>query len=131
MSVSISDVTLAVLYNGSSVPRRSTYVYSLPTNLKDITLDPTSIPINSSFNAQQFIGNLTVSNINLLTQQGYVYDFSLKFTLSITNTSFNKINNVSVLCNYSALSNASKQTNCIITSTPSTDVIEPLDFIGM
>lgn len=131
MRVSISAVTLAVLYNGSPVPDRSTYVYSLPTNLKTITIDPTSIPINSSFNAQQFIGNLTVSNINLLTQQGYVYDFSLKFTLSIENTSFNIINRASVLCNYSALSNASTQTNCKITSTPSTDVIQPLDFMGM
>lgn len=131
MSVSITDVTLTVLYNGSSILPRSPYIYSPPTNLKAITIDPKSIPVNGSFSALQFVGNLSISNINLLTQQGYVYDFSLKFILSITNTSSNTINSASVLCNYSALSNASNQTNCIITSTSSTDLIQPLDFMGM
>jgi len=131
MSISITNVTLTVLYNGLPILPRTPYVYSPPTNLTPITIDPTSIPKITSFNALQFVGNLSISNINLLTQQGYVYDFSLKFTLSITNTSFNTINSASVLCNYSALSNASQQTNCKITSSPSTDVIQPLDFIGM
>jgi len=131
MSVSITNVFLTVFYNGSPISPRSDYVYSPPTNLSSIAIDPTSIPKMTPFNALQFIGNLTISNINLLTQQGYVYDFSLKFTLSITNTSFNTISSASVLCNYSALSNASQQTNCIITSTPSTDVIQPLDFMGV
>jgi hypothetical protein len=42
------------------------------------------------FTAKEYIGYITISNINLLTQPGYVYDFNL--TINLSNINFNNIN---------------------------------------
>jgi len=101
--ISIQDVILGVYYNGGLVIQTKPIVYTHTfTNL--------AITAAGDFSATQYAGMLTVSNIFLLTQPTYVYDFKLTFSLPTT-----PYVQVGVICAYE-----NNATNCT-TNGPSTE----------
>ena len=76
-----------------------TYTYSIQEAPILLTLNPPDNINSFNFNAFVYGGILNLSNINLLTEPGFIYDIKLSFDTRIsssnnTNTSF--INNTSV-----------------------------------
>jgi len=77
LTASISTLAVNVYYNNMLVPLQKEYTvqYSDSTSIHfDISMNPFS----SGFQITQYIGMLTISNLYLFTQPGYVYEIRLK-----------------------------------------------------
>ena len=133
-TLSISTITPSVYFSGSQVinvsPRYS--LTNIVSNMSfDVSLNPQgqTIPIL----AQIYSGILTVSNLNLFTSAGFVYDIRLLFNLSLSNNiqQNSAISNLNygVYCNLTqALTK--NNINCNITTTPSLSAYSPLSISG-
>lgn len=121
LSLNISTVSLRVVYNNSDVTLQKTPVFSinnivLSSTNNTATAETTSsylnydVSMNSyaySYSIQKYVGVLSISNIYLFTQPGYIYDFYLTFNMRESYT--NKLSYVSsfnttksgVICNSS------------------------------
>ena len=136
ISIKIDDVTpfeFVVKYNDNSVQNVSPVIgYSSDvSNLSSFSFD---ISKNiDSFQATIYAGVLNISNINLYTEPGYVYDFSIKPNLSIVvgnvdvTSTFNVEYDVSygVVMNISE-NNVSDASGCVLTTEPSTRIYSPI-----
>ena len=101
-NVKIDSVKIAIYYNNIAIN------VDIPT----ITIDGfapssrivqyTNVNANAPFSGTLYIGNLIVSNLNLLTQSGYVYEIRLTFVMTNSNagvyTNVSDVNQTPVNC---------------------------------
>jgi hypothetical protein len=129
LNISIFDVSFNVNYNDEKIISQSTPVVSFPTRNMSIKLPSGN---NVSFSATQYIGNLNVSNLKLLTQSGFVYMVSPTFNMNYVLPSNIQANSVSVGV-YSPISGYNKNVsvNCLLQSVPSTEPIGNLVLNGV
>lgn len=134
--ISISDITLNVLYNNDDV--KST---------KSISITPKSHFSTTEFNIELvegstilpfsggiYLGMLYVSNLYLYTQPGYIYDINLTITLSFINIDgfySSYFNNISrgVYCNSKKINKL--QNNCSIATPSSIEGNTGFSFSGL
>jgi len=95
LSLNINSVSLRVVYNNSDVTLQKSPVFQinnivLPSVNNTATAAPTSaylnydVSMNSyaySYSIQKYVGVLSISNIYLFTEPGYIYDFYLTFNM--------------------------------------------------
>jgi len=74
--IKISNVELTVYYNDIVITTNPTY-----STYTDASMSYT-VTNSNPFAASQYIGNLVISNVNLTTQNGYIYDMKMTFTLT-------------------------------------------------
>lgn len=122
LSVNISSISLDIKYNNKSVSLGKTPSFKLNHNsLSNSTYTNTAnaasadaylefdVSMNSSsqyYYYQNYVGILTISNIYLYTEPGYIYDFYLSFGMSNNFTdkvnylgAFNTSTTYGVICN--------------------------------
>jgi len=144
ISFTINTITAKVYYNGSLVSITPNISYQLnnssllsPTMSFDISFNAQST--SDSYSAFLYIGILTVSNILLYTQPGYVYDidliYDMTFTTPILSDGVNIYNEIFNTTSYSIISNLSstnniKSNNCNINSLPSTNLYKGFTLTG-
>ena len=80
LTISFNKVALQVLYSNNPVTLQSTPVSYLPAEssipiVVDISMNISTNPSLNTFSAYAYLGNLTISNVLLQTQVGYIYDF--------------------------------------------------------
>jgi len=122
-AVAISSITPKVFYSGSQItylnPSWSYSINSVSNVTFNISQNNGTVP---SY-VQVYSGILTVSNLNLFTVAGYVYDIALNFNLNSTvnvNTAANNtINNINlgVYCNLTQPLTVNTR-NCTVTNNP-------------
>jgi hypothetical protein len=124
MSFAIQKMSLEVLYNENTVNLNTepkyTNVADIPNVIFDISFVPQTI---TTYNILYYAGMITVSNIELYCQSGFVYDFYMTFDTKLSDNTFYTNNfattNTGVYCN----SNQSHtDPNIILNSSP---IIEP------
>jgi hypothetical protein len=139
--VSLDTVTpfvFSVKYNNSYVQNVNSsidYTYD-DSNISSMTFDISNNV--DEFNATLYAGVLNISNINLYTEPGYIYDFYVTPKLSIiigdvnTTSNFNVQYDISygILMNISE-TNTSDSSGCTITTEPSTQTYVPFTFLDM
>jgi len=111
--IQISNVALSVYYNDTEMsvnPTFSTYTDASMSYM---------VTSNSSFAASQYIGNLMISNLILASQNGYVYDMKMTFTLSEQNKTGTYTDFVKGVYLNIADSNIDYQINSILEPQPS------------
>ena len=138
----IISVSVITYYSGNEVLAFNgvpTYSYTTMATPINITLIPPDNTTNFSYSAFVYSGILNLSNINLNTENGYIYDIKLKFNYNISssNSSNASIINNTIVIMYTNLSSDFYQTsvdgmnpmnnvpnpyNCTITSGVSNDV---------
>lgn len=133
VKITISDVSLNVYYNNSTVKLDNPINISIPNVSSiyyDISLNTNiTYPSNYKYDGQLYLGKLQVSNMYLYTQPGYVYDIKLKFNLIITYNNNNLFNDVNYNNYFNSLNTIivanptniiKTNNNCIITTDSST-----------
>jgi hypothetical protein len=110
-NVYINSVGVAIYYNNVAID------IGIPTVTIDGFANISSRSVNYSindapFSGVKYIGNLIVSNLNLPTQSGYVYEIRLTFNMTASSTV-----NAGVFANVSSDNNMS--VNCTMTNTVS------------
>jgi len=93
-TVKIQNISITVLYNDQQIvfdaSKNQVPIFSPVTNYETIGFDVSMSPYNSyrGIKGQIYLGMLNVSNINLQTQPGYIYDVKLTFTMASTLNAF-------------------------------------------
>lgn len=139
--VSLDTVTpfvFSVKYNNSYVQNVNSsigYTYD-DSNISSMTFDISNNV--DEFNATLYAGVLNISNINLYTEPGYIYDFYVTPKLSIIIGDVNTTSNFNVQydISYGILMNISEpntidSSGCTITTEPSTQTYVPFTFLDM
>lgn len=147
-TIQIVSISTIIYYSGSKVELDTppTRYYTTMATPISITLKPPAQNGSSNFSYSAFVysGMLKLSNINLQTQPGYVYDIKLNFVYSISSNSPSIINNTNVYIytnltpefyssirnNISPVNNVPAAYNCVINSGISTDTYESATFTG-
>lgn len=142
ITLNITTITTIPYYSGSqvitigSVP---TYSYSLKQIPITLTLTPPDTITNFNYSAFVNLGNLLLSNINLYTQNGYIYDIKTQFMYTFDSLNSSIVNNSnatlymnlssefyqSIKQNINPLSGTTVAYNCTINSGNSNDVYAP------
>jgi len=97
-AVKITTITTIAYYSGSQVITVGgvpTYSYSVQEIPIQLTLKPTDNVSTFNYSAFVNLGKLLLSNINLFTQNGYIYDIKVEFLSTIDTTNSNITNNSS------------------------------------
>jgi hypothetical protein len=140
-STNLPIVYVYVYYNSTLVISNDPNVLPVYTSAMSVTFSPNfsdqlDIHVTSyelPFSATQFAGIITVSNMTLLTQPGFIYDIKVAFPLVITPPppSANTVENLvsSVFTNVTSVGQS--YTNCTILSDASTDTNTGFQLISM
>jgi hypothetical protein len=116
--LSITNAQALVLYSGQQVHYVSPVCTFYNNSIDyDISFSPTSAT-TTSVSVTSYVGSLTISNLNLFTSPGFVYDIQLNCIInnpmsnnaSITNQKYG------IICNYQGSNTILN--NCIIRSSP-------------
>lgn len=146
LQILLSSISLITYYSGQETlvfNDPPTYQFNTMNTPINLTLNPPSSANPYSFSAFVWAGILKISNINLYTEPGFIYDIKLSFNsfISSSNTSNSSIINNTNVYMYSNLTNEiyndiisggkpfnnTNPYNCIINSGISTDTyIEPV-----
>lgn len=126
---------LIIQYNNINV-QTVTPIISYIYDVSNITTFSFDISNNADyFDASVYAGILNISNINLYTEPGYVYDFYVKprLTINIGNADITSTFNVEYDISYGILMNvsetkASDVSNCVLLTEPSTKLYTPFVF---
>lgn len=119
----INSIVFSVYYNGTSlnspgIAKRVEPYYNLE-DVKSLNLNTTNSGTNR-FNANIFTGYITISNINLYTAKGYVYDFNLSVNtgLNINDVNYVQSDYYSAIDYYSVINSTEPNvsSNCITTT---------------
>jgi len=130
--VILNSLTLNVNYSLSPMKLNSNISYTINTtslNSQPLLLDVSTNPQVSSFNGSYYLGTITVSNIVLPVDLGYIYDFQLTPNFSTIYpensqyTTFYYDPVISSVFNITQNSIIPSQTNCSI--NPNTTVVMP------
>ena len=89
INISGSSLTYPLIYNSSTNIYGTNNINNINMNF-DISFQQPPVSSSDYYSAKNYMGYITITNINLLTQPGYVYDFYLKVNLS--NIIFKSIN---------------------------------------
>lgn len=138
ISIALDQITpfeFIVQYNNVNV-QTVTPIVSYIYDVSNITSFSFDISNNTeSFEASLYAGTLNISNINLYTEPGYVYDFYVKpkLTIDIGNADVTSTFNVEYDISYGILMNLSESTisdvsNCVLLTEPSTKLYAPFAF---
>jgi len=95
LNIGIQSINFSVNYNNNSVQFANPPIISISgsqTMNFDIAFQEPPISSTDYYTAKLYIGYITISNINLPTQPGYVYDFYLTVNSSNINFQNNNIN---------------------------------------
>jgi hypothetical protein len=115
LTFSISNITCNIYYNNTKVlspPITFSGLNNLTVNIQQSSI--------GQFNASLYVGNITIENFTLPTNDNMVYDIKLTFTItSPTENSAFTITNYGATCNLSQ-NNLQNVNNCVITGTQST-----------
>lgn len=123
ININVSDINLNVYYNNSSVS-----IGTFNINNADVSNVSYDVSLNT-YSGQLYLGILKVSNLQLYTQPGYVYDIKFKFTINTsyeTDSLSNNINYTEYFNNFNTIIIANPtnidtfSNNCKINSNPST-----------
>jgi hypothetical protein len=147
LQILLSSISLITYYSGQETlvfDDPPIYQFSTMNSPINLTLSPPSSSNPFSFSAFVYAGILKISNINLYTEPGFIYDIKLSFNSTITtsNTSNSSILNNTYISMYSNLTeniynniitsggkpfNNTNPYNCIINSGTSNDsYIKPI-----
>jgi hypothetical protein len=115
LTFSISNITCNIYYNNTKVlspPITFSGLNNLTVNIQQSSI--------GQFNASLYVGNITIENFTLPTNDNMVYDIKLIFTITSPSS-----NNAFTITNYGATCNLSQNNlqnvnNCVITGTQST-----------
>ena len=138
ITISLDQTTpfeFIVQYNNINV-QTVTPVISYIYDVSNITTFSLDISNNADyFESSVYAGILNISNINLYTEPGYVYDFYVKpkLTIDIGNADVTSTFNVEYDISYGILMNLSETTisdvsNCVLLTEPSTRLYTPFVF---
>ena len=146
VKIKVTTINTTTFYSGSqviSVGGIPTYSYSVQE--KEIELDlippPENLVTDTNFTYSAFVnlGNLKLSNINLFTQNGYIYDIKTEFLYTLYSPNSIIVNNSnatlymnltsdfykSIEQNINPLSGTPIAFNCKIVNRISNDIYEP------
>jgi len=129
MDISIRDASYNTYYSNAPIANRGA-----PSISKKLTTTSILLPDASgvTFSVTQYVGNMTIDSVNLLTQSGYVYTGNLLFDLSY-NVPAN-IDSVNYTAGaYAILSgyNTNVAQNCVLLTPPSSDPMAGFTFAGV
>lgn len=138
ISIALDQITpfeFIVQYNNITVQTVTpaiSYIYDV-SNITSCSFDISNNADN--FEASVYAGILNISNINLYTEPGYVYDLYVKprLTIDIGNADLTSTFNVEYDISYGILMNVSETTisdvsNCVLLTEPSTKLYTPFVF---
>jgi hypothetical protein len=121
-TIRISNVTVTVKYNGQIVTLSKEPTIEFNSNTVAFTNTVTSGSVSNSFEGEIYVGLLKVSGLYLYTQSGYIYDIDITVNTYFTEdqyySSFFDDTKSGVYLNTTTTNTI--QTNCIISTTPST-----------
>jgi hypothetical protein len=136
--LTINSVTASVYYSGSKVTNINP-TYSIANNAKSNMIFDISFNNNTSNNqtnvyVSQYSGILTVSNLNLYTSPGYVYDIYLNFNIDASLNSYATVSTSNkkygVICNLSNSTNQIVGNVALSNVTPNVPSFSPFTFGG-
>jgi hypothetical protein len=109
ITITINTITTIAYYSGNQVMAVNgipTYSYSTQQTPINLTLKPIDNVMNFNYSAFVYSGILNLGNINLYTENGYIYDIKTVFgyTLSSPNTTNPTIKNNTNVTMYTNLS---------------------------
>ena len=123
VNATINNVYIYVYYNSTLVVTNDPNMIGTSTSVPIITSDFISLGVKttttSSFSAVFYSGVLTISNIELFVQPGFIYDVKLVFGLTLTYNKNITIYSYGTYCNVSVYNN--QVTGCLLTNSVSTD----------
>jgi hypothetical protein len=142
ITITITTINTIVYYSGNqviTVNGTPTYSYSTLQTPINLTLIPPDYVNNFNYSAFVYSGILNLGNINLYTENGFIYDIKTEFVSAITSTNTtnasikNNTNiviyanlssdfNQSVASNINPVSGTDVAYNCIINTGKSLDV---------
>jgi hypothetical protein len=138
LTFNIQNVNNNILYNQNPItlqtPIITKPINQIPNVNFDISLNPQ--PNNNKYEVTYYAGFLTVSNIVLYTQPGYIYDFYLTITTNSIESQSDfyannfTTNNMGVYCNISK-SNMYTNVNTNINTPPYNQSYGTFSFTGM
>ena len=123
VTLSIFSITATIYYSNKVVK-----TINVPVTLQSLVFNVAGK--TGSFSAVQYVGNIVMSNIRLVTEPGYIYDFKLMFRINITGGGSNYFSNIQAFAyaNLSFLNNIIQ--NCTVTSLPATTKNEGFKIVG-
>lgn len=115
ITVSVFSIVATIYYSNNTVR-----TISVPNTLQPLIFNVDGK--TGSFNAVQYAGNITIANVPLTTEPGYIYDMKLQFRINVMGGGSNYFSNIQsfVYANLSTLNNAI--VNCTVISTPATTI---------
>lgn len=142
ITIEITAITTIPYYSGSQVLTIGgipNYSYSIQRTPIRLTLTPPTSTENFNYSAFINLGNLLLSNINLYTQNGYIYDIKTQFSYTFDSGNSSIINNSNAILymnlssefyqsikqDINPLSGTTVANNCIINSGISLDTYQP------
>jgi hypothetical protein len=109
MKFKITSVTTNILYNNTVYKTISSSDHIYPTS--EINVQPTGV-VNSSYSGKCYLGEITIKNITVPIQKGYIFD--IQTVVNYTNVTTNvTVNTLNVIFNVTTFNRFA--TNCSIT----------------
>lgn len=123
VTLSIFSITATIYYSNNVVR-----TINVPVTLQSLVFNVAGK--TGSFSAVQYVGNIVMSNIRLVTEPGYIYDMKLMFRINIIGGGSNYFSNIQAFAyaNLSLLNNIIQ--NCNVTSLPATTKNEGFKIVG-
>ena len=124
-NIFIKNYTCSIYYNNSVVFSRSTDISGVNVSFTTTTNGNGS----KKFNGVVYIGNITISNIPLIADVGFLYDIKMQFKLCVPSPSFS-FADYTVGVKTNMLDPNPIWKNCIMTTNPaiSTNTFQPFSF---
>jgi hypothetical protein len=115
VNLHVSNVAVEVYYNDDIITLDTTPTVNY--SFQDVSFNIASL--QQSFYAIQYVGNVSISNLQLPTQSGYVYDIKLKMTYTYDHSIVNVLRafQSGFFTNLSSTSQ-NVQVNCVLNSGP-------------
>lgn len=133
--IGISDITIVVKYNNQIVQLQKVPQITSVTNFSNVTFNIPPLKTGDTFNGQLYLGLLTVSNLYLYTQAGFIYDSNIIFSIDSGSLNANAdflsyFNNLTtgVISNISSINTI--QNNCTIQTVASSQKLSGFSFTG-
>jgi len=130
-TINMLDIHFSVNYLDSGIHTNPTYTTNFTSNSVNFQTNTTTS--KTTFNGYIYIGNIKISNIQVSTQNGFVFDFKLLFNMVFNSNP--TILPINYNLNYGVLMNvpSSKlyQENCSLNYTRSPPLYSPFLFNGV
>jgi hypothetical protein len=133
--IAISDITIVIKYNNEIIQLQKVPQITSVTNFSSVFFNIPKLKSGEKFNGQFYLGLLTVSNLYLYTQAGYVYDINIicsidSGTLNNNADFLSYFNNLTTGVIFNISSTNTIQNNCTIQTTASSQKLSGFSFTG-